>query len=101
MPRAGEIEIHPFFPNRTNVEFIRVLGRGEIEVLFWERGVGETLSSGSGSCGAAVAAMLKGYVDRKVRVKTSLGSLWVEWPEDSAPVLQTGPAEFAYRGEFD
>jgi diaminopimelate epimerase len=70
-----EIEIHPFFPNRTNVEFIRVLGRGEIEVLFWERGVGETLSSGSGSCGAAVSAMLKGYVDRKVKVKASLGRL--------------------------
>lgn len=96
-----EIEIHPFFPNRTNVEFVRVLGRGEIEVLFWERGVGETLSSGSGSCGAAVSAMLKGYVDREVRVKTSLGSLWVEWPEDSAPVRQTGPAEFSYQGEFE
>ena len=54
-----EIESHPFFPNRTNVEFVRVHNREEIEVLFWERGVGETLSSGSGSYGAAVAAILK------------------------------------------
>ncbi|MCX6560199.1 MAG: diaminopimelate epimerase [Candidatus Aminicenantes bacterium] len=95
-----EIEIHPFFPNRTNVEFVRVIGRGEIEVLFWERGVGETLSSGSGSCAAAVSAILKGYADRTIRVKTSLGSLLVEWPEETAGVFQTGPAEFAYSGSY-
>ena len=95
-----EIEIHPFFPNRTNVEFIKLVGRGEIEVVFWERGVGETLSSGSGSCAAAVAAMLKGYVDRQVRVKTALGSLLVDWAFEEAPVFQTGPAEFAFVGSF-
>jgi diaminopimelate epimerase len=97
---GSEIEIHPFFPSRTNVEFIRVLGRSEIEVLFWERGVGETLASGSGSCAAAVAAMLKGYVDRSVKVKTSLGALLVEWPDEASPVCQTGPAEAVYRGEI-
>jgi diaminopimelate epimerase len=96
-----EIEIHPFFPNRTNVEFIRIVGRGEIEVLFWERGVGETLSSGSGSCAAAAAAILKGYADRAIRVKTSLGSLLVEWPEEKAGVFQTGPAEHAYSGTYE
>jgi len=94
------IEIHPFFPNRTNVEFIRVLGRSEIEVLFWERGVGETMASGSGACAAAAASMLKGYVDRSVRVRTSLGSLQVEWPEESSPVYQTGPAEAVYAAEI-
>ena len=57
---GAEIESHPFFPDRTNVEFIRVHSREEIEVLFWERGVGETSSSGSGSTAAAVAAILKG-----------------------------------------
>lgn len=95
-----EIEIHPFFPRRTNVEFVRVLGRSEIEVLFWERGVGETLASGSGACAAAVSAMLKGYVDRTVKVKTSLGALLVEWPDEASPVFQTGPAEAVYRGEI-
>lgn len=95
-----EIEIHPFFPNRTNVEFIKLVGRSEIEVVFWERGVGETLSSGSGSCAAAVASILKGYVDRKVRVKTALGSLLVEWPGENDPVFQTGPAEFAFVGSY-
>lgn len=93
-----EIESHPFFPNRTNVEFIRVLNRDEIDVLFWERGVGETLSSGSGSCAAAVAAILKNLTNRKVRVKTSMGMLMVEWERDK--VYQTGPAEFVFIGSF-
>ena len=93
-----EIESHPFFPHRTNIEFIRVLSRDEIEVLFWERGVGETLSSGSGSCAAAVASILKNLTNRKVRVKTSMGQLMVEWDRDK--VYQAGPAEFAFIGSF-
>ncbi len=93
-----EIESHPFFPNRTNIEFIRVLSCDEIEVLFWERGVGETLSSGSGSCAAAVASILKNLTNRKVRVKTSMGRLMVEWGKDK--VYQAGPAEFAFIGSF-
>jgi diaminopimelate epimerase len=96
---GGEIESHPFFPNRTNVEFVRVLNRGEIEVLFWERGVGETLSSGTGSSAAAVAAILKGLTDRKVKVLTSLGSLTVEWQPDGE-VFQTGPSEVVFEGEY-
>lgn len=93
------IETHPFFPRRTNVEFIRVVGRDEIEVRFWERGVGETLASGTGSAAAAVACMIKGLTDRKVRVRTALGELTVEWPE-GGEVSQTGPAEFIFEGDF-
>jgi diaminopimelate epimerase len=93
-----EIEFHPFFPNRINIEFIRVLNRSEIEVLFWERGVGETLSSGSGSCAAAVASILKGLTDRKVNVKTSMGSLEVEWEQEK--VFQTGPAQVVFQGNY-
>jgi len=91
-----EIEYHPFFPNRINVEFIRVLSRQEIEVLFWERGVGETLSSGSCSSAAAVASILKGLTDRKVTIKTFLGQVIVEWEEDK--VYQSGPAEIVFDG---
>jgi diaminopimelate epimerase len=99
--QAGrEIESHPFFPNRTNVEFVRVLSRKEIEVLFWERGVGETLSSGSGSCGAAVEAILKNQTKRKLRVRTSMGTVLVEWDRDDDKVFQTGPSEFAFVGSF-
>jgi diaminopimelate epimerase len=96
---GSEIETHPFFPRRTNVEFVRVHGRGEIEVLFWERGVGETLASGTGSAAAAVASMLKGLVDRTVTVRTAMGSLRVEWPE-GGEILQTGPAEVVFAGDY-
>ena len=93
-----EIESHPFFPKRINIEFIRVLNRGEIEVLFWERGVGETLSSGSGACASAVASVLKNLTEKKVKVKTSMGILTVEW--DKEKVYQTGPAEIVFEGSL-
>jgi len=96
---GAEIETHAFFPSRTNVEFIRVVGRDEIEVLFWERGVGETLASGTGSAAAAVASMLKGLVDRAVKVRTAMGSLKVEWLE-GGEILQTGPAEVVFSGDY-
>ncbi len=93
-----EIELHPFFLKKTNVEFIRVLNRKEIEVLFWERGVGETLSSGSGSCAAAVASILKNLTEPKVKVRTSMGVLEVEWKKEK--IYQSGPAEVVCDGNF-
>jgi diaminopimelate epimerase len=91
-----EIESHPFFPHRTNIEFTRVLNRRAIEVLFWERGVGETLSSGSGSCAAAVASILKNLTEKTVKVRTSMGEMVVEWEKDK--VFQAGPAEIVFEG---
>ncbi len=96
---GAEIEAHRFFPRRTNVEFVRVLDRGSIEVRFWERGVGETMASGTGSAAAAVAAVLGGSVDRAVTVRTEAGRLEVEWPE-GGEVRQTGPAEVVFSGRF-
>ena len=93
-----EIELHPFFLKRTNVEFIRILNRNEIEVLFWERGVGETLSSGSGSCASAVTSILKNYTDKKVTVRMSMGSVIVEW--DQEKVYQAGPSEIVFEGNY-
>ncbi len=93
-----EIEFHPFFPKRINTEFIRVSNRKEIEVLFWERGVGETLSSGSGACAAAVASILKNLTERKVNVRTSMGNLTVEWEKEK--VHQSGPSVVLYEGNF-
>ena len=93
-----EIESHPFFPKRTNIEFIRVLNREEIDVLFWERGVGETLSSGSGACAAAAASILKNLTEKKVKVRTSMGALTVEW--DKEEVYQTGPSEVVFEGDY-
>ncbi|MCJ7679643.1 MAG: diaminopimelate epimerase, partial [Candidatus Aminicenantes bacterium] len=76
----------------------RVMNREEIEVFFWERGVGETLSSGSGSCAAAVASILKGLTDKKVAVRTTMGNLIVEWEKDS--VYQIGPSQIIFHGEY-
>lgn len=95
-----EIESHPFFPNRTNIEFVRIMNREEIEVLFWERGVGETMASGSGACGAAAASILKGWTERKVTVRTSLGALVVDWDEEKNMIFQSGPAEIVFDGRL-
>ena len=96
---GAALETHPAFPERTNVEFIRVLDRQTIEVRFWERGCGETLASGTGSCGAALAVMLNELTDRKVTVKTAAGELIVEWCDDGT-VLQTGEACAVFAGEW-
>jgi diaminopimelate epimerase len=97
---GAAIEVHHAFPDRTNVEFVRIIDRNEIEVRFWERGCGETLASGTGSCGAALASMLNGLTDKNVRVLTPGGTLMVEWREDGT-VVQTGEACPVYRGEFN
>ena len=96
---GAAIEIHEAFPDRTNVEFIRVLNRSEIEVRFWERGCGETLASGTGSCGAALAAMLNELTERKIKVITTAGELIVEWRADNS-VIQTGEACAVFSGEW-
>ena len=77
-----QLERHPAFPNRTNVEFIKVLNDREIQVEFWERGVGPSFASGTGSCGATVAAILNGKTGRIVTVHSRAGKLKVEWPEN-------------------
>jgi diaminopimelate epimerase len=96
---GAAIEKHPSFPERTNVEFISVITRHKIEVRFWERGVGETLASGTGACGAALAAMLNDLTERRVTVATAAGALIVEWRDDGV-VMQTGEARAVYRGEW-
>jgi diaminopimelate epimerase len=95
---GAEIERHPFFPNRTNVEFYRVRSEHEVEVRFWERGVGHTLSSGTGSCAAALAAILNRQAASPVRVRTLAGELAVR--SEPEGVFLTGPAEIVCRGEY-
>jgi len=94
-----EIERNEHFPNRTNVEFVRLVSKDEIEVRFWERGVGHTMSSGTGSCGATVSSILNGLTDRRVRVRTEAGVLDVAWPEGGEVTL-TGPAVRVMSGDY-
>lgn len=93
------LERHPAFPNRTNVEFIKVLNRGEIQVAFWERGVGFSHASGTGSCGAAVASILNGKTERSLTVHTRAGKLSVVWPEGGRLKL-TAPATIVAEGRY-
>lgn len=93
------LETHPYFPQRTNVEFVTVVSRGELRVRFWERGVGYTRASGTGAASAAVAAILKELVERRVTVVCDGGVLAVEWPEGGL-VRQTGEAEILFEGEW-
>jgi diaminopimelate epimerase len=94
---GAEIESHPHFPKRTNVSFILPVARHAIEVRFWERGAGETMSSGTGSTGAAAAAAARGMVESPVEVRTPAGPLDVRLEGD---VYLTGPAEIVAEGEF-
>lgn len=94
------IENHPLFPNRTNVEFIKVLSDSEVDFRVWERGSGETLACGTGACAAAVAAHLVGHTGRKVQVNLCGGPLDIEWRESDGNVYMTGPATEAFTGEI-
>jgi len=93
------IENHPQFPERTNVIFIRVRDRHNIEERIWERGVGETESSGTCSCAAVVASSINGRTERAVDVHAPGGVIPIEWRSDEEVVL-TGRAELVYRGKW-
>jgi diaminopimelate epimerase len=93
------LERHAFFPKRTNVELVTVLGPQEIRVRFWERGVGYTMASGTGSASAAVAAILTGRTGRRVKAICDGGTLEIEWPE-AGGVRQTGEVELLYDGDW-
>jgi len=85
------------FPQRTNVSFVQVVDRHTLQVVFFERGAGETRSSGTGSTGAACAAILRGVAESPVEIRTPAGSMVLRW-DDS--VYLTGPAEIIGEGTF-
>jgi diaminopimelate epimerase len=94
---ADAIAKTPHFPQGTNVDFVRVVDRHTLDVRFYERGAGETQSSGTGSCASAVAAIHAGRCESPVRVKTPGGEQTVEWDDE---IWLTGPATIVCTGEF-
>jgi diaminopimelate epimerase len=99
--RIGKaIETHKQFPERTNVIFVRVVDRKTMELRIWERGVGETEASGTCSCAAAVAAMIKGKTERLVDVLMPGGRAKINWREGDGEVVITGTAEVIYEGDW-
>jgi diaminopimelate epimerase len=95
---GASVERHPRFPNRTNVSFVHLVDLHTLDVRFFERGAGETMSSGTGSTGAAAAAIARGLVEPPVRVLTPAGPLTLRWEDRS--IFLAGPAELIGSGEF-
>ena len=101
LEKAGPpIENDPLFPKMTNVEFVHPRDTHNVRMRIWERGAGETLASGSGSCAAAVAAMRRGLAESSVRVVMDGGDVEIEWAGEGEPVYMTGPAEYICEGEI-
>lgn len=96
---GSEIERHPYFPDRTNVGFVRALAGDRIEARFWERGAGHTLASGTGSCACAVTSHLAGKTGRRVTVLVERGEAQVNWRDDGMVEL-SGPAELVAEGRY-
>jgi diaminopimelate epimerase len=95
---AAEIGRHHDFKHGINVELVRVRSQNDVEVRFFERGVGETQSSGTGSCASAVAAIAAGRVNSPVNVQAPGGTQLVRWAGEK--VFLRGPAQLICRGEF-
>jgi diaminopimelate epimerase len=93
------VENHKMFPNRINMQLLKVIGRENIEIRIWERGAGYTLASGSSSCAAAAAAHKLGLVDRAINVKMPGGNLLIEI-KDNEEIFMTGPVEGVCQGRF-
>ncbi len=93
-------ETHPAFPEQVNTEFVQVISRNEINMRVWERGSGETLACGTGTCASVVACVLNGRTDEKVTVHLLGGDLFIEYNRDNGTVWMTGPAEIVFDGEI-
>lgn len=98
------IEKHELFPEKTNVEFAKIVSRNEIDMRVWERGCGITLACGTGACATVVAAILNNLTESKVKVNLLGGSLTIEWQGSHADanfdVFMSGPAEYSFFAEY-
>ncbi len=94
--RGAEIEHHPLYPERTNVQFASVIGPDHLRMRVWERGVGITLASGSSSCAVAVAAARRGLTGRRVMIDLDGGRIEIDWRDDG--VWMTGPTAHVFSG---
>lgn len=101
LPEIGpELENHPLFPDRTNVEFAQIVGKDTIRMRVWERGSGITQACGTGACATAVAAFINGLAGRKSNIIMDGGTVIIEWDEASGHILMTGPATKVFDGEI-
>ncbi len=99
-----EIEKHPYFPEKTNVEFVKIISKNEVEMAVYERGCGITLACGTGACATVVASVLNNLTDNNVKVNLPGGAVNIEWQgsaSDSAKdVFLTGPAQYSFYADY-
>ncbi|MCM1172613.1 MAG: diaminopimelate epimerase [Clostridium sp.] len=95
-----QFETNPIFPNRVNAEFVQIVNRKYAKMRVWERGSGETLACGTGTCASVVAAILNGLTEDEVTVKLLGGDLIIKWDRESNKVYMTGPARVVFDGEI-
>ncbi len=100
-----EIEINPLFPEKTNVEFIKIISRSEIDLDVWERGCAITLACGTGACASVTAAILNGLCDNQVKVNLPGGELLIEWngtiKNTNHDIFMIGSADFLFYGTIN
>lgn len=97
---GAALEASDLFPERTNVEFVEIVGRGAVRQRTWERGSGETLACGTGACAVCVAGVVTGRTDRSIANQLLGGGLLLDWPSDDAAVIMTGPVATVFTGEY-
>ncbi len=95
-----EMEHHPHFPQKSNIEFVQVLDRRHVRMRVWERGCGITLACGTGSSATCVAGVVTGRTERHITVQLDGGRLDIEWNEADNHVYMTGPATRVFSGDY-
>ncbi len=94
------LEVNPFFPNKTNVEFVQVIDESHLKMRVWERGSGETMACGTGACATLVASAKNGISKREADVILLGGTLHIKWDEKDNHVYMTGAARFSFDGQW-
>ena len=99
-----EIEKHPYFPEKTNTEFVRVISKNEVEMSVYERGCGITLACGTGACATLVACILNNLTESKIKVNLPGGAVTVEWQGNKTNsdkhIFMTGPANYSFVADY-
>lgn len=99
-----EMEKHPYFPEKTNTEFVKILSKNEVELTVYERGCGITLACGTGACATVTAGVLNNLTERKVKVNLPGGTVFIDWSASEEVsqrhIFMTGPANYSFTAEY-
>lgn len=98
---GSRLEVDPHFPEKANIEFIKVIDENTIEMRVWERGSGETFACGTGACAAAATCHLNGLTNNEVTVRLLGGDLTIKWDKENNHIYMTGPAVTVFKGELE